>query len=165
MLQRLRDAGLQIDIDKSEFEVKSTKYLGFIVEAGKGIRMDPAKIRAIQEWQAPSTVKEVRQFLGFANFYQQFICNYSAIVRPLTDLTQKGVDFVWNNTANEAFQSLKSLFTTEPALVPFDPERETVVETDSSGYANGGTLSQYDDDGRLRTCAYYSRKLNPAECN
>ena len=165
VLQRLRDAGLQIDIDKSEFEVKSTKYLGFIVEAGKGIRMDPAKIRAIQEWQAPSTVKEVRQFLGFANFYRQFIRDYSAIVRPLTDLTQKGVNFIWNNTANEAFQSLKSLFTTEPALVPFDPERETVVETDSSGYANGGTLSQYDDDGRLRTCAYYSRKLNPAECN
>ena len=49
VLQRLREAGLQIDIDKSEFEVKSTKYLGFIVEAGKGIRMDPAKIKAIQE--------------------------------------------------------------------------------------------------------------------
>lgn len=165
VLQRLRDAGLQIDIDKSEFEVKSTKYLGFIIEAGKGIQMDPAKIRAIQEWQAPSSVKEVRQFLGFANFYRQFIHNYSAIVRPLTNLTQKGIAFLWDETAERAFQSLKNLFVTEPALVPFDPERKTVIETDSSGYANGGTLSQYDDDGRLRTCAYYSRKLNPAECN
>jgi hypothetical protein len=49
VLQRLREAGLQINIDKSEFEVKSTKYLGFIVEAGKGIQIDPAKIKAIQE--------------------------------------------------------------------------------------------------------------------
>jgi hypothetical protein len=47
VLQQLREAGLQIDINKSEFEVKSTKYLGFIVEAGKGIQMDPAKIKAI----------------------------------------------------------------------------------------------------------------------
>ena len=165
VLQRLREAGLQVDIDKSEFEVKSTKYLGFIVEAGKGIRMDPAKIKAIQEWQAPTTAKEVRQFLGFANFYRQFIRDYSAVVRPLTNLMRKDVAFEWNDAADQAFRKLKNLFITEPALVPFDPKRKTIMETDSSGYANGGTLSQYDDEGRLRTCAYYSRKLNPVECN
>jgi hypothetical protein len=138
-----------VDIDKSEFEVQSTKYLGFIVEAGTGIRMDPEKIKAIQEWQAPTTAKEIRQFLGFANFYRQFICNYSDIVRPLTDLTRKDIGFIWSDVADRAFQILKDLFITEPILVPFDPERETVVETDSSGYANGGTLSQYDDEGKL----------------
>jgi ribosome-interacting GTPase 1 len=49
VLKRLQDAGLQCDIDKCEFEVESTKYLGFIVEAGKGLRMDPEKVKAIQE--------------------------------------------------------------------------------------------------------------------
>jgi hypothetical protein len=111
--------------------------------------MDPAKIKAIQEWQAPTTIKEVRQFLGFANFYRQFIHDYSAVVRPLTDLTQKDTYFIWSDAANKAFEDLKNLFTTGPVLVPFDPERRTVVETDSSGYANRGTLSQYDDEGRL----------------
>ena len=53
VLARLRDAGLQIDIDKCEFEATSVKYLGFIVEAGKRIRVDPEKVRAIQEWEAP----------------------------------------------------------------------------------------------------------------
>ncbi|KJZ69880.1 hypothetical protein HIM_10735 [Hirsutella minnesotensis 3608] len=66
VLARLRDAGLQIDIDKCDFEAKSVKYLGFIVEAGKGIRVDPEKVQAIQQWQRPRSVKGVRSFLGFA---------------------------------------------------------------------------------------------------
>jgi hypothetical protein len=62
-------AGLYVDIKKCEFEVKSTKYLGFIVEAGKGISMDPAKVAVIRKWEVLSIVKGVRLFLGFANFY------------------------------------------------------------------------------------------------
>ena len=69
VLSKLQAAGLQVDIKKSEFEVKTTKYLGFIIEAGKGIRMDPAKVAAIREWEALRTVKGVRSFLEFANFY------------------------------------------------------------------------------------------------
>jgi hypothetical protein len=59
VLQWLRDAGLQVDIDKCEFEVQSTKYLGFIVKAGRGIQMDPAKVEAIIQWEAPTLVKGV----------------------------------------------------------------------------------------------------------
>ena len=69
VLERPRAAGLQCDINKYEFEVKSTKYLGYIIEAGKGIRMDPEKVKAIEEWEIPITTKGVRSFLGFANFY------------------------------------------------------------------------------------------------
>jgi hypothetical protein len=69
VLSKLQAAGLFVDIKKCEFEVKETKYLGFIVEVGKGICMDLAKIVAIKEWEAPRTVKGVRAFLGFANFY------------------------------------------------------------------------------------------------
>ncbi|KAL1954932.1 hypothetical protein VTO42DRAFT_432 [Malbranchea cinnamomea] len=69
VLLKLQQARLQADIDKCEFEVKFTKYLGFIIEVGKGIRMDPAKVEAIVNWAAPSSVKGVRAFLGFTNFY------------------------------------------------------------------------------------------------
>jgi hypothetical protein len=88
----MQEAGLQLDIDKSEFEVKSMKYLGFIIEAGKGIR-DPEKVSAITEWEAPTKVTGVRSFLGFTNFYRTFIKNYSDLVLPLTQLTHKGTAY------------------------------------------------------------------------
>jgi len=165
VLQRLQEAGLQVDIDKCDFEVKSVKYLGFIVEAGKGIRVDPEKIRAVKQWERPTTVKGVRGFIGFANYYREFVPDFSTIAMPLTVLTKKDVPFVWSEQCEEAFQRLKTLLISAPVLAQWDPDRKTVVETDSSGYAVGGALSQYDDDGTLRPVAFFSRKNNPAECN
>ena len=164
VLSKLQEAGLQVDIKKCEFEVKSTKYLGFIIEAGKGISMDPNKVAAIREWEAPRTVKGVRSFLGFANFYRKFIKNFSQLAAPLTRLTGN-VSFRWGPEEQVAFDKLKEIFISEPALAAFDPERETVLESDSSGYAVGGVLSQYDNEGVLRPCAYFSRKNNAYECN
>ena len=165
VLARLREAGLQIDIDKCEFETKSTKYLGFIIEAGKGIRMDPEKVKAIVDWQTPTSTRGVRSFLGFANFYRRFIRGFSDLIRPLVALTQQGTPFNWTNKHTQVFERLKQMFTTAPVLMQFDPDRETVVETDASNWATGGVLSQYDDNGLLRPCAYFSKKNSPAECN
>ena len=76
-----------MDIKKCEFEVKSTKYLGFIIDAGKGISIDLDKVKAIKEWEAPKTVKGVRSFLRFTNFYRKFIRDFAKIATPLTRLT------------------------------------------------------------------------------
>src|SRR5579871_2735205 len=165
VMQRLQEAGLQLDVDKCEFECKSVKYLGFIIEVGKGFRMDPEKVAAIQQWEAPKTVKGVRSFLGFANYYRLFIPDFADIASPLTDLTKKGRSFNWNDGAQRAFEELKQRFISDPILAAFDPDRETVLETDASNWATGGVLSQYDDNGDLRPCAYFSRKNLPAECN
>jgi hypothetical protein len=165
VLQRLQDAGLQVDINKCEFEVQSTKYLGFIIEAGKGLRMDPAKVKAIEDWESPSSVKGVRGFLGFANFYRRFIQGYSDLVRPLTDLTHKDKKFEWSVKAEEAFRRLKKIFVTAPALAQFDYDKETRIETDSSGWCIGGTLQQLSNQGLWVPCAFYSKKNNSAECN
>lgn len=165
VLEKLSNAGLQLDIDKCEFEVHSTKYLGFIIEAGKGIRMDPLKVEAILKWEAPKSVKGVQSFLGFANFYRQFIKNYSEITVPITSLVRKDAPFKWTDEANKSFERLKHMFTTAPVLMQFNAERETIVETDASMWSIGGTLMQYDEEGVLRPCAYYSKKNNPAECN
>lgn len=73
VLNRLKESGLRLDIDKCEFESNRTTYLGFVIEAGKGLQMDPKKIKAIQNWAAPTTVKGVRGFIGFANFHRRFI--------------------------------------------------------------------------------------------
>jgi hypothetical protein len=165
VLTRLQEAGLQCDLDKCEFEVKTTKYLGLIIDAGKGVRMDPDKVKAIREWLAPTSVKGVRSFLGFANFYRRFIQGFSEIVRPLTELTQKDRAWLWSTEAQEAFDRLKQIFVTEPTLAQFDFDKETRIETDSSGWCVGGTLLQANSEGLFVPCAFFSKKLLPAEAN
>lgn len=166
VLKRLMDNGLHLDIAKCEFETPKTKYLGFIVEAGVGISMDPQKVEAIATWQEPSSVKGVRSFLGFANYYRIFIKNYSDLARPLTNLTKKYVVFVWGQECQKAFEALKAAFTAEPVLATYDPDLETRVEPDASGWAVGGILSQYDPiSGTFKTVAYFSSKHSPAEAN
>ena len=164
-LIRLQEAGLQLDINKCEFEVQETKYLGFIISTKDGVKMDPAKIKAILDWEAPTTVKGVRSFLGFANFYRSFIRNYSDLTMPLVRLTHKDQAYQWTQDTDDAFKKLKKIFTTAPSLTQFDPDRTTILETDSSGWCIGGVLMQVDENDAVRPCAFFSKKNNPAECN
>ncbi|KAI0993579.1 hypothetical protein K3495_g14605, partial [Podosphaera aphanis] len=165
VFERLSKAGLKLDPNKCEFAVKSTKYLGFVISLGEGIKVDPEKVEAVKSWAAPKTAKGVRSFLGFANFYRQFIPNFSDIAQPLTDLTKKDQVFVWLKEQEEAFERLKELFITAPVLALYDPDNRTVIEADCSGYVMGACLSQFDHTNVLRPVAYFSRKLAPAECN
>ena len=164
VLQALQEAGLQLDVDKCEFHKTEVLYLGLIISTD-GIRMDPAKIKTIMEWETPANVKDVQSFLGFANFYRRFIQDYSKIVAPLTALTRKDMKFNFSDSCQQAFRHLKERFTTAPILRHFDPDLPCVVESDSSDYVSAGVLSQYDKDGMLRPVAFFSKRLIPAECN
>ena len=136
-----------------------------MIEAGKGVRIDPAKVEAITNWESPTSVSGVRSFLGFANFYRTFIKNYSDLTLPLTQLTHKGALYQWTNQCEQAFQRLKAMFTEGPILVQFNPDAETIVETDSSGWCIGGTLLQLQPSGMFHPCGFYSKKNSPTECN
>ena len=164
VLQKLQEAGLQVDIKKCEFNVKETKFLGMIVGVN-GIRMDPAKIAAIVNWGTPECLTDVQAFLGFCNFYRRFIKGFSRIVRPLVRLTRKGVGFAWNKACEVAFQEIKDAVTKAPILAHFDRTKKAYVETDSSDHVSSGVLSQYGEDGLLHPVAFFSRKLIAAECN
>jgi hypothetical protein len=165
VLQKLKEAGLQCDISKSEFEQSTVKYLGFVIRAGEGIHVDPKKVEAIRAWETPKTVREVRGFLGFANFYRSFIPHFATLSAPLTKLTKKDTTFKWDESCQQAFNELKELFINAPILAHFEEGKETVLEADASGWATGAVLSQRQDDGRLAPCAYISQKLSPAESN
>jgi transposase InsO family protein len=164
VVERLRDAGLQIDITKCEFETTRTKYLGLIITPG-GIEMDQDKVATIKNWKPPPGLKDLQRFLGFANFYRRFIRDFSKICSPLNELLRKGVQWNWDTRRQEAFDTLKQAFISAPVLAMFDYTRKTVLETDASDWASGGILSQYDDDGSLRPVAYFSSKHLAPECN
>jgi hypothetical protein len=95
VLRKLHKAGLKLDIEKSEFASSEIKYLGFIISAEKGIKINPGKVEAIKKWKAPTIVKEIRSFIGFSNFYRGFIENFSEVATPLMLLTQKNQAWQW----------------------------------------------------------------------
>jgi hypothetical protein len=95
VLDAFAKAGLHLKPEKCEFHQQEVKYLALIIST-EGIKLDPEKIRAMQDWEPPSNLKDVRAFLGVANFYCRFIHNYSHIVQPLTFPTCKGVLFAWS---------------------------------------------------------------------
>ena len=89
VLRVLAKAGLHLDPLKCTFAAKEVKYLGFIIQAGKGVACDPEKQRAIREWLTPTRITGVRSFLGFANYYRIFIPDFSEIAGPLLLLTKR----------------------------------------------------------------------------
>jgi hypothetical protein len=172
VIQRLHEHGLPIDILKCKFFVKEVKYLGIIIVAGVGIKMDPEKVQAIQEWAIPQNVKDVLAFLGLCNFYRRFIEAFGSIAFPLTAIT-KGSNkpkserpkFEWTTDCQAAFDALKHAFMTAPVLRHYDPDLPCTVEADSSDTVTGGQLCQPDENGVLHPIAFYSKKMIPAECN
>ena len=94
VLARLRDNNLYLKPTKCEFNKMKVEYLGLVIEGGK-ISMDTGKLRGIRDWLTPTTVKQVRGFLGFKNFYRRFIRGYSELARPLNNLLKKDQKFDW----------------------------------------------------------------------
>ena len=110
--------------------------------------MDPAKIAGIATWPTPTSVKQVRSFLGFCNFYQPFIYQFSHIARPLNKLTRKDTPWTWGERQQEAFETLRKRITSEPVLKQPQLEQQFEVEVDASGYAIGAVLMQRDEKGK-----------------
>ena len=165
VLQRLLENRIFVKAEKCEFSCSTTTFLGYIVTAGS-IAMDPEKVRAVEQWPTPTDRKALQRFLGFANFYRQFIRNYSSIAAPLTRLMSTKVGFSWGSEADEAFRSLKGCFTSAPILVLPDPDRQFIVEVDASNTGVGAVLSQRSaGDAKVHPCVFYSHRLSPAECN
>ena len=118
----------------------------------------------MRDWEPPSSIKGVQQFLGFANFYRKFIRGFSTVAEPITALTKKGRErFVWSSRADKAFRKLKTHFSSAPILVLPDPALLFIVEVDASEVGVGAILSQQAPDGRIHPCAFLSHRLGPAE--
>ena len=115
-------------------------------------------MHAIQEWEPPTKVHELRSFLGLVNYYRRFIKGYSARAAPLTDLLKKNKAWEWTTKCQEAFEDLKKAICEEPVLNLPDHTKPYELHTDASDFAIGGVLMQ---EGH--PVAYESRKLNDTE--
>lgn len=130
------------------------------------MKTDPAKVKAVVEWPVPTLRKLLQRFLGFANFYRRFIRNYSQKAAPLTRLTSSKLLFIWSQEADAAFSKLKELFMSAPVLIHPDLSKQFIVEVDASDLRVGTVLSQCSGPAeKLQPCAFFSRRLSPAERN
>ncbi|CAI7787930.1 unnamed protein product [Closterium sp. NIES-54] len=159
----LRKEQLYAKQSKCEFFLPEVNFLGHVVSAS-GIRTDPKKIAAVQDWIAPTSVKELQSFLGFANYYCRFVQGYASIASPLTELLWKGIDFDWGPAQQQAFEQMKQSLTSSSTLSYPDLTRPYVVVTVASDHAIQAVLLQ-DQGRRLQPIAYDSRKLSRAELN
>jgi hypothetical protein len=115
-LQKLRDHKLYAKLSKCEFWLKQVAFLGHVVLKG-GISVDPSKVQDVLSWKAPTSVSDIRSFLGLAEYYQRFIEGFSRISKPMTELLKKDKQFKWTPTCEYSFQELKKRLTTAPVLV------------------------------------------------
>ncbi|KAL0549264.1 hypothetical protein IC582_013745 [Cucumis melo] len=159
VLQTLRDNKLYAKFSKCEFWLKQVSFLGHVVSKA-GVSVDPAKIEAVTGWTRPSTVSEVRSFLGLAGYYRRFVENFSRIATPLTQLTRKGAPFVWSKAGKDSFQNLKQKLVTAPVLTVSDGSGSFVIYSDASKKGLGCVLMQQG-----KVVAYASRQLKSHEQN
>jgi RNase H-like domain found in reverse transcriptase/Reverse transcriptase (RNA-dependent DNA polymerase) len=165
VLALLKKHKLFLKPDKCKFEKTKVEYLGVII-SHNSIEMDPAKVARVAEWPVPSNKKEVQSFLGFTNFYRQFIKDFSHHARPLFDLTKNDVKWHWTPKEQSAFDSLKSAVTSTPILASPDNSCHFCISADSSDFATGAVLSQLSaESGKRHPVAFLSKSLSPVERN
>lgn len=136
------------------FAIDKVEYLGHFI-SGQGVETDPEKVAAVEKWPVPKNVKELRSFLRLAGYYRKLVKGYACISRPLTNLLKKG-EFCWSDEANYAFEALKKVLSSAPALALTDFSKQFEIETDASNGGIGAVLMQGG-----HPLAFLSKALGP----
>ena len=164
VLRRLIENRLYCKLSKFAFEFTEVDFLGFVVGTG-GLKISPKRISTIMDWPTPRTPQQLQQFLGFTNFYRQFIRQYSKKSAGMSNLRKKEATqkiFNFDTNALKSFENIKDSFKLSHMLQQWDPNLQGILETDASGGGISGILSQRHN-GEKRPVAFWSRKLQPEE--
>ena len=149
---------------KCFFARRDLEFCGFIVSK-EGVSTVPSKVIAIRNWPVPTSVHEVRQFLGLVGFYQRFVPHYAEIILPLTKLLSKDIEFQWTQEQQDAFEKTKCAMEKATTLAFPEYGKPFILHVDASGSTVGATLSQESRSGVLRLLSCTSKKLNVHELN
>jgi len=165
VLQVLQEHKLFLRPEKCEFCKEQIEYLGLVISENE-VSMDLVKVVGVREWPTPENKTDVQAFLGFVNFYQRFIRDFSAKARSFFNLTCSEQVWTWSGKEQIAFEDLKTVVTTAPVLVSPQDSEPFWVEADSSNFATGAVLSQQSmTDGKWHPVVFYSKSLSSMERN
>jgi hypothetical protein len=139
VLQKLQDHKLYAKLSKCEFWLKQVAFLGHVISK-RGIFVDPSKVQDVLSWKAPTSVGDIRSFLGLAGYYRRFIEGFLKISKPMVELLEKDKQFEWTSAYEASFQELKKRLTTALVLVMPDMEKPFSIYCDVSGQGLGCVL-------------------------
>jgi len=154
VLDLLRKHTLFTKLSKCAFGQTQMEYLGHVVSRD-GVKVDNSKIQAVTQWPIPSSIRQLRAFLGLASYYGKFIRHFAVVAAPLTDLLAKD-GFKWSDQTTTTFRQLQQALAQAPVLTLPDFSQPFVLETYASGLGIGAILSQHG-----HPIAYFSKKLSP----
>lgn len=161
VLEIVSQAGFSFNVTKCSFLKPSVEYLGFLITDGE-IRPNPRNIRALCNLLPPQSVTQVRQFIGLALYFRQFVPKFSEIMKPLYGLTCKNKVFQWGSEHEQIRQSVIKTLTDEPVLVIFDPQYPIELHTDASMNCYGAILL-HKIDNNPRVIEYFSKQTSSIE--
>jgi len=165
-LEIIRDSGMTMNLAKCEFGKPEVKFVGRLVGSGTH-RPDPQRLDGLAKMESPRTKKELRTLLGAFGYYREYIPHYSAIARPLTDLTKKGVPNMlaahWSGDCQQAYERLRAELVSSRMLRIPTIGKPFVLHTDASGKAMGATLGELDDQSVEQPLAFASQKLTDTQ--
>jgi hypothetical protein len=161
VLFRIKDAGLKLQRDKCEFFKPSVTYLGYVIDKN-GLQTCPKKTEAIVDAPRPNNVQDVKRFLGFINYYRNFIPRASSVLSPLHQLLKVDAVWKWGDEQEKAFTAIKRELASGRVLAHFDPEARLVLSVDA-GPAGLGAVLALGPEGHERPLAFASRSLAPSE--
>ena len=169
VFERILAAGVKLKPSKCHLFKRETKYLGHVI-SHDGVKCDPDKVKAVQEWHEPKNLKQIKSFLGMVCYYSKFIANFAGISQPIYALLKgrkKLKPGEWRREQQQAFIALKKALVSAPILAYPTQDGKFILDTDASNFACGAVLSQVQDgpDGEPveKVIAYYSKMFNLAE--
>lgn len=162
VIDKFNEVNLRINWNKSEFFKKYILVLGHLLFPGS-VKMDPAKIKAIVNWERPKNGKAMQRFLGAVNYHRDFSPKFAEILAPLDSLRNVSGPIEWTEDLVKAFENVKDLFHKDMELRSIDWKKKFYLTTDASATGVGAWLGQRDDRGKLMPVLCISKKLSPAQ--
>ena len=163
VLKRIEDNGVTLNIEKCEFAKEKIQFLGHLIIGKDGIEVDPSRVEAITQMEAPTNISELRRFLGMVNQMGKYLPNLAQTSKPLRDLLSEDTVWLWDNAQKDAFETIKRQLVSTPVLAIYDSQPQTKVIADPSSYGIGAVMVQKQLEGNWKPVAFMSRALSSTE--